>query len=264
MNIFDLEATISLNLDNFNTNLDHAQKKFKSFSDNISNLSGKIDSAYKGVGDVLSPAVDGFKAVEGVGKKAGNAITTGLKGFAAVSTAVAGFGTAAVKSGAQFDSSMSTVQALSGATGDELTALRNKAIEMGAKTKFSAKEAADAMTYMGMAGWEAEDMLSGIAGVMNLAAASGEDLARTSDIVTDAMSAFMIDQKGFTEDGISNVTHFADVLAAAATSSNTDVGMMGDTFRYVGTAAGTLGYSIEDTAFAVGLMANNGIKATQA
>lgn len=256
MDVFSLSATISLNIDNFTTNLDKAQKKFKSFSDNISGLSGKIEGIYKDVGDVLKPAVDGFKAVEGVGKQAGNAVMGGLKGFAAASTAVAGFGTAAVKTGAEFDSSMSTVQALSGATGDELTALRNKAIEMGAKTKFSAKEAADAMTYMGMAGWKTEDMLGGISGIMSLAAASGEDLATTSDIVTDALTAF-----GMTA---ADSGRFADVLAVAATNANTDVGMMGETFKYVAPVAGTMGYSVEDAALAIGLMANSSIKGSMA
>lgn len=256
MNVFDLEAVITLNLDNFNHNLDTASKKFKSFSDNISGLSGKIESAYKGVGDMLKPAVDGFQAVENVGKKAGNAITTGLKGFAAASTVVGGFGTAAVKSGMQFDATMSEVSAISGATGQDFQDLRDKALEMGAKTKFSASEAASAMTYMGMAGWKAGDMISGIEGIMNLAAASGEDLATTSDIVTDALTAF-----GYTA---ADSTHFADVLAVASSNANTNVGMMGETFKYVAPVAGTLGYSIEDTALAIGLMANSGIKASSA
>ena len=127
---------------------------------------------------------------------------------------------------------------------------------MGAKTKFSASEAAEAMTYMGMAGWKAGDMIDGIGGVMHLAAASGEDLATTSDIVTDALTAF-----GLTA---ADSGRFADVLAAASTNANTNVGMMGDTFRYVAPIAGAMGYSAEDTAVAIGLMANSGIKATQA
>ncbi len=256
MSVFGLEAVITLNLDNFNHNLDTASKKFKSFSDNISGLSGKIENAYKGVGDMLKPAVDGFQAVENVGKKAGNAITTGLKGFAAASTVVGGFGTAAVKSGIQFDATMSEVSAISGATGQDFQDLRDKALEMGAKTKFSASEAASAMTYMGMAGWKAGDMISGIEGIMNLAAASGEDLATTSDIVTDALTAFGL--------SAGDSGHFANVMAVAASNANTNVGMMGETFKYVAPVAGALGYSVDDTAFAIGLMANSGIKATQA
>lgn len=243
-------------MDEFEQGIDRAQNKFKSFSDNISGLSGKIDSAYKGMGDVLKPAVDGFKAVESVGKNAGNAITTGLKGFAAASTAVGGFGAAAVKSGMQFDATMSEVSAISGATGQEFDSLRDKALEMGAKTKFSASEAGEAMTYMAMAGWKAEDMIGGIEGIMNLAAASGEDLATTSDIVTDALTAFGL--------SAGDSGHFADVMAVAASNANTNVGMMGETFKYVAPVAGALGYSVDDTALAIGLMANSGIKATQA
>lgn len=256
LDVFNLCASITLNPDNFNTNLDKAQKKFKSFSDNISSLSGKIDSVYKGVGDALKPAVDGFKAVEDVGKKAGNAITTGLKGFAAAATAVGGFGAAAAKSGMQFDATMSEVSAISGATGQDFQDLRDKALEMGAKTKFSASEAASAMTYMGMAGWKAGDMISGIEGIMNLAAASGEDLAATSDIVTDALTAFGL-QAG-------DSGHFADVLAKAASSANTNVGMMGESFKYAAPLAGAMKYNVEDVSIALGLMANSGIKASQA
>ncbi|MGN1198085.1 MAG: phage tail tape measure protein, partial [Acetatifactor sp.] len=125
-----------------------------------------------------------------------------------VTAPVIGLGTAAVKTAADFDSAMAQVQAVSGASGDEFEALREKAREMGASTKFSATEAAEAMNYMAMAGWKTSDMLSGIEGIMNLAAASGEDLATTSDIVTDALTAF-----GLTA---ADSGHFADILAAAS------------------------------------------------
>ena len=173
-----------------------------------------------------------------------------------VTVPVMAAGTAAVKTAADFDSAMSKVAAVSGAAGDELDALRDKAREMGAKTKFSASEAADAMNYMAMAGWKTSDMLGGIEGIMNLAAASGEDLATTSDIVTDALTAF-----GMSADDSS---HFADVLAAASSNANTNVSMMGETFKYCAPVAGALGFSCEDTAQAIGLMANSGIKSTQA
>ena len=173
-----------------------------------------------------------------------------------VTGAVVGLGTAAVKTAADFDTAMSKVSAVSGATGDELDALREKAREMGAKTKFSAPEAAEAMNYMAMAGWKTEDMLSGIEGVMNLAAASGEDLATTSDIVTDALTAFGL--------SASDSGHFADILAAASSNANTNVSMMGETFKYCAPIAGALGFSAEDTAEAIGLMANAGIKGSQA
>ena len=172
------------------------------------------------------------------------------------SMAVAGLGAAAVKTAADFDAGMSKVAAISGATGEDLDALRDKAREMGAKTKFSASEAASAMEYMAMAGWKTEDMLGGIEGIMNLAAASGEDLATTSDIVTDALTAF-----GMTAQ---DSAHFADILAAASSNANTNVAMMGETFKYCAPIAGALGFSAEDVAEAIGLMANAGIKSTQA
>lgn len=184
-------------------------------------------------------------SVENVGKK-----------FLPVTAAVTGLGTAAVKTAADFDSEMSKVSAISGATGDDFDQLRAKAREMGAKTKFSASEAASAMEYMAMAGWKTSDMLNGIEGVMNLAAASGEDLATTSDIVTDALTAFGL--------SAADSGHFADILAAASSNANTNVSMMGETFKYCAPIAGALGFSAEDTAEAIGLMANSGIKASQA
>lgn len=192
--------------------------------------------------------------------KMGKLAKTGLKTVAttvsAVSTALGGAAAAAVKVGVSFESEMSKVSAISGATGDELQKLTDKAKEMGAKTKFSASESAQAMEYMAMAGWKTQDMLSGIEGIMDLAAASGEDLATTSDIVTDALTAFGL--------SASDSTHFANVLAAASSNANTNVGMMGETFKYVAPVAGALGYSVEDCAVAIGLMANSGIKASQA
>lgn len=186
----------------------------------------------------------------------GNKISSVGQKLLPVTGVVTGLGTAAVKTAADFDSAMSRVAAVSGATGSNFDSLRDKAREMGAKTKFSATEAADAMNYMAMAGWKTEDMLSGIEGVMYLAAASGEDLATTSDIVTDALTAF-----GLTA---ADSGHFADVLAAASSNANTNVSMMGETFKYCAPVAGALGFSVEDTAEAIGLMGNAGIKASQA
>ena len=186
----------------------------------------------------------------------GNKISSVGQKLLPVTGVVTGLGTAAVKTAADFDSAMSKVAAVSGATGSDFDSLRDKAREMGAKTKFSATEAADAMNYMAMAGWKTEDMLSGIEGVMYLAAASGEDLATTSDIVTDALTAF-----GLTA---ADLGHFADVLAAASSNANTNVSMMGETFKYCAPVAGALGFSVEDTAEAIGLMGNAGIKVSQA
>jgi TP901 family phage tail tape measure protein len=186
----------------------------------------------------------------------GDNISSVGKKFLPVTGAVAGLGTAAVKTAADFDSAMSRVAAVSGATGADLEALRDKAREMGSKTKFSASEAAEAMNYMAMAGWKTSDMLSGIEGIMSLAAASGEDLATTSDIVTDALTAFGL--------SAADSGHFADILAAASSNANTNVSMMGETFKYCAPIAGALGFSAEDTAEAIGLMANAGIKSSQA
>lgn len=198
-------------------------------------------------------------ASAGIGTKV-SAVGGAVKNMGAAmlpaSTAVAGLGTSMVKTAADFDSAMSQVSAISGATGQDLEDLRDKAQEMGAKTKFSASQSAEAMTYMAMAGWKTEDMLYGIEGVMNLAAASGEDLATTSDIVTDALTAF---GKRAEDSG-----RLADIMAAASSNANTNVAMMGETFKYAAPVAGALGYTMEDTALAIGLMANAGIKGSQA
>lgn len=195
---------------------------------NWENSTGKINEIAK----------KGLKAVTGV--------------ITVAATTIGAMGTVAIKVGSDFEAGMSKVQAISGATGKELEALTEKAKEMGAKTKFSAGESAQAFQYMAMAGWKTGDMLNGIEGIMNLAAASGEDLAMVSDIVTDALTAFGLQAK--------DSAHFADVLAKASSNSNTNVGLMGYTFQYVAPVAGALGYSIEDCAVAIGLMANAGIK----
>lgn len=196
--------------------------------------------------------------------KAGQTLTTGL------TMPIVGAGIGAVKTAANFEAGMSKVQAISGASEEAMGQLTNKAMEMGAKTKFSATEASDAFSYMAMAGWKTEQMMSGIEGVMYLAGATGEDLAQTSDIVTDAMTAFGMaadETSTVIKDGVatevSNVTRFVDVLAATANNANTNVGMLGESFKYVASVAGSMGYSIEDISVALGTMANSGIKASQ-
>ena len=193
---------------------------------------------------------DKLAALSSAATSTGRSLTKGL------TVPIAGMGAAAVAVTAKFDAGMSKVQAISGATSKEMEQLRAKAKEMGAQTKFSATESAEAFNYMAMAGWKTNDMLDGIEGIMNLAAASGEDLATTSDIVTDALTAFGLSAK--------DSTHFADVLAAASSNANTNVSMMGETFKYVAPVAGALGFSVEDVSTAIGLMANSGIKASQA
>lgn len=202
--------------------------------------------------------------VDSQANKLGKTINRGVSKACKVATAsvaavgaasVAALGTA-VKVGSSFESQMSIVAAISGATSGELERLSAKAKEMGEKTAFSATEAAKAFEYMAMAGWKTDEMLNGIEGIMDLAAASGEDLATTSDIVTDALTAFNLKAK--------DSAHFSDILAQASSNANTNVSMMGETFKYVAPVAGSMGYSAEDTAKAIGLMANSGIKASQA
>ena len=213
-------------------------------NDGTLNFDTKIDSS-------------GFqKGLDGIGGAAQKGLSVTSKVLGGAATAVTALGGAAIKVGSDFEAGMSEVQAVSGASGEALEQLKEKAKEMGAKTKFSATESAEAMNYMAMAGWKTSDMLSGIEGIMNLAAASGEDLATTSDIVTDALTAF-----GLTA---SDSGHFADILAAASSNANTNVSMMGETFKYCAPVAGALGFTAEDTAEAIGLMANAGIKSSQA
>ena len=232
VNVGSAIAYLDLDTSKFTSGIALAKSALKEFITSSDSLSVK----FQNLGSSLSSA--------------GSSMTKSL------TLPIAALGTAAVKTASDFDSSMSKVEAVSGATADEMTKLREKAIEMGAKTKFSAKESADAFTYMAMAGWDAGQMIDGISGIMSLAAADGLDLATTSDIVTDALTAFGLQA--------SDSSHFADVLAQASSSANTNVSMLGESFKYVAPVAGSLGMSVEDTALALGLMANAGIKSTQA
>lgn len=182
--------------------------------------------------------------------------TAAAGALAAITAAAAAAATDIAKTGAEFSATMSNVGAISAASAADMEKLSEKAKQMGASTVFSASQAAEAFTYMAMAGWKTTDMLDGIEGILNLAAASGESLAATSDIVTDALTAFGL--------SASDAGHFADVMAAASSNANTNVSMMGETFKYSAAMAGALGYDIGDVATAIGLMANAGIKGTMA
>lgn len=237
-------------------------------TDGKSGVEGLKTALQKVASTSLSALHSGLSKVGSLAKSAGSAVLSGLgKGITAITkgvaagvtaagTAVAGATAAAVKVGSSFEAAMSSVASISGATGQDFTDLETKAKQMGATTAFSATEAANAMEYMAMAGWKTTDMVSGIDGIMNLAAASGADLAQTSDIVTDGLTAFGM--------SAGESSRFANVMAAASSNANTNVEMMGETFKYVGAAAGAMGYSIEDMAVATGLMANAGIKGSQA
>ena len=196
------------------------------------------------------------KGIDKLGSVAKAGMGILVKAGAAAVGALGAAGVAVIKVGSDFEAAMSEVQAISGATGSDLEKLSDAAKEMGATTKFSASESAEALKYMAMAGWDTEEMLNGLPGVINLAAASGEALGTVSDIVTDAMTAFGLSTE--------ETSRFVDVLAQTANKSNTNVAMLGESFQYVAPVAGALGFSIEDTAVALGLMANSGIKASQA
>ena len=230
---------------NDSSGFDNLQQEISETSQDLDNLQQETENSSSKLSAVGEKMQSAGEKVEGVGKAL--MPVTGAIG--------AGF-TYAVKTGAEFDSQMSKVSAISGATGDDLQALRDKAREMGSQTKYSASEAGQAFEYMAMAGWKTDDMLGGIEGIMNLAAASGEDLATTSDIVTDALTALGL--------GAEDSAHFADVLAAASSNANTNVSLLGESFKYVAPVAGSMGASAEDLSIALGLMANSGIKGSQA
>lgn len=203
-------------------------------------------SSLQGYGSRLQVSMDS------VGKKltsAGKSLTT------KVTLPIVGIGTAAVKTSMDFESAMSKVASLSGAQGEQFDSLRDKALEMGAKTMYSATESAEALQYMALAGWNTEDMLNGLEPILKLAGAAGMDLGTASDIVTDGLTAMGLSAK--------DAAHFADVMAVTMSKSNTDVNQLGEAFKYVAPLAGAMGYKIEDLSLALGLMANSGIKASQ-
>ena len=221
-------ATLRVKLDEWNQGLETAVNSLKGYG---SRLQGSMES---------------------VGKKftsVGKNLTT------KVTLPIVGIGTAAVKTSMEFEAAMSKVAALSGAQGEQFESLRDKAMEMGAQTMYSATESAEALQYMALAGWGTEDMLNGLEPILKLAGAAGMDLGRASDIVTDGLTAM-----GLTAQ---DAAHFPDVLAVAMSKSNTDVDQLGEAFKYVAPLAGAMGYSIEDLSIALGLMANAGIKASQ-
>lgn len=224
-NVFELLAKISLDTSEYDSNLTNAGEQ-----------TNAVFTAMKASGEKLSSI--------------GSTLTQH------VSMPLLEFGKQTLETASNFQAGMSEVQAISGATGDEMERLKETGLSMASQTKFSTAEVAEAYKYMGMAGWDAGQMIDGLAGVMYLAGASGEDLATTSDIVTDALTAFNMPA--------SDAGMFANVLAAASSNANTNVGMMGESFKYVAPLAGSLNYSIQDVALALGLMANTGIKAGSA
>lgn len=210
----------------------------------------QVDKTHRSFGEKVAAAGKTVKelgqSMTNVGKELSMKVTAPLMAIGGVAT----------KIGMDFKAGLSEVQALSGATGAELQELETRARELGASTKFSAKEVTEGFKYMSLAGWDVQQSLDGIDGVLDLAAASGEDLARVSDILTDAISAFGDEAK--------DASRYADVLATASSNANTDVAGLGEAFKMVAPVAGALNYSLEDTAVALGLMANAGVKGSAA
>lgn len=219
--------------------LDNAQ-------DDAADSAEELDDSITEAGDAVQSASEGFTVMKGA---LADLVADGIR--LAIS-ALKDLANETFNVGAGFESAMSQVEAISGASGEEMDLLTDKAKEMGESTVFSATQSAEAFNYMAMAGWKTEDMLGGIEGIMDLAAASGEDLASTSDIVTDALTAMGYSAK--------DSGQLADVMAAASSNANANVKLMGQTFQYAAPIVGALGYNMEDTAVAIGLMANAGIK----
>lgn len=253
---------------------DSATPVVSAASDAVENFDGMSGDAEIGASDEATPVIRAAQdAAESWGGSVFNAtigvIDAATAPISAIASAAknpvvqgasligASFGVAeSVNSFQDFEAMMSQVKAISGATGQAFDDLTAKAQEMGATTKFTATESAEAFNYMAMAGWKPQQMIDGISGIMSLAAASGEDLGTTSDIVTDALTAFGL-QAG-------DAGHFADVLAQASANANTNVSMLGESFKYVAPVAGAMNYSVEDTSLALGLMANASIKGSMA
>lgn len=212
-------------------------------------LKGALNNISKEISDV-SKEFDGLKKVGEGFTSVGKKLTAGL------TLPIAGIGVVSAKTAGDFEASMNKVSAISGATGKDLDSLSKLAEDMGSKTKFSAVESADALSYMGMAGWKTEDMLSGLPGILNLATAGGTDLALTSDIVTDGLTSMGLTAK--------DTDKFVDIMAATCSNANTNIELMGETLKYVGPIAGSLGIEMDDLSVAIGLMGNSGIKGSQA
>ena len=261
INLGTAVGTLALDASNFNSTLENAYESVAGLDTKFGTLAGGLGVIGKGL------------------------TTVGKSLTATVTAPVVGFGAASVKAGADFDAAMSRVMAIGGDFGEQqdknsedlkraaqeiglqyedmgsyassaFNLVRQYAIQMGNDTKFTAEESADALYYMALAGWGGAEMLDGLKGIMDLSAASGVELARTSDIVTDALTAFgeSADQSG----------RFANILAATSANSNTNVDLLGESFKYVGAVAGSYGYSLEDVSLALGTMASAGVKGTQA
>lgn len=247
--------------------VENSTKEVKKSSDEHEKHSKSSSKFKDAIKDVTSELGEMSKAVAEVSLKTINtAVSESIDLFndyaKTVGTVVAGVSTLAFGVGTSFTSQMSTVQSLLGFSEgtqeqmDIMGQLEDRAKSVGATTQYTATEVGQAYEYMAMAGWNSTEMLSGLDGVINLNSVAGIDLATTSDIVTDSLTAFGL--------GAEESTHFADVLATTITKSNTNVEQLGEAFKYIGPVANSLGYSIEDVSMALGVMANAGVKGEEA
>ena len=220
------------------------------FVDAFSNPSKKTIESMRRMSKEAKAAGKQIQAAGGTISKAGSTLTK------TITAPVAGVAAAAVKTAADYESAMSNVQAITGATGNDFKKLTQLGKDLGASTAWSAKECAEAMQYTGMAGWTAKENIDGLKGILDLASASGTDLARTSDIMTDAISAF-----GYKA---SDSAKFADTMTKACTSANVSVETLGESYKYCGAICGTMGYSIDEVTTSLAVMGNMGIKGSQA
>lgn len=248
------QAESKATLKEYKTAMNEAERAVKETEAELEKLDQGMeetdDSTQRAGESARNAANGGFTVLKGViANLATQVVTKAIEGFKNLTKQI-------VTTGVEFDSAMSKVAAISGASAEEMDKLTQKAQEMGRTTKFTASESAEAFNYMAMAGWKTEEMLDGLEGILNLAAASGADLAQTSDIVTDALTGLGYEAK--------DAGRLADVMAAAAANANTNVELMGSTFQYVTPVAGALGFSMEDVAVAIGTMANAGIKGERA
>lgn len=253
--------TAKQRLESYGASLNKAGVDTNNLGSESERLSQRIEELKLKQEETARATAEAAEASENFGEKTAEAVSAAAEAIAAAGIAAAAAEIydsymTCVMAAAEFEETISTVEALSGASSDELEELSDMAKLLGTSTKYTATESAEAMTYMAMAGWSASEMLAGMDGVLQLAAASGEDLALVSDIVTDNLTAFGL--------AASDTGRFADILAAAATNSNTSVSIMGETFKNSASIAGALGYSVEDVAVAVGLMANSGVKGSLA
>lgn len=233
--------------------LNNLENELKDTRQAMADLEPKVKTGTEKLQEFGEKAASAGKKMQGIGEKM---TKTGKELTTKVTAPIVAIGTAAVKTSADFEQAMAQVKALSGVSGKEFEQLTEKAKDLGASTSFTSKEVGEGMSYMALAGWDAEQMLAGIEPVLDLAAGTSTDLATASDIVTDALTAFGLSAE--------DTTHFVDVLAQTSRKSNTTVEMMGEAFSYVAPLAGTLGYSIEDVSLALGLMANQSIKGSSA